>query len=114
MCNFQTFVYDSGMRSRAFLLAIGCGIALQSAIAMAGDAYKLLTEIPIGGWDILMVDPAARRLYLSHATKVVVVDIDANKVVGEIAELPRVHAFVAVPELQRGFSSNGKENTLVY
>ena len=58
--------------------------------------------------------PAARRLYLSHATKVVVVDIDANKVVGEIAELPGVHAFVAVPELQRGFSSNGKENTLVY
>jgi YVTN family beta-propeller protein len=114
MCNFQTFVYDSGMRSRTFLLAIGCGIALQSAIAMAGDAYKLLTEIPIGGeggWDILMVDPAARRLYLSHATKVVVVDIDANKVVGEIAELPGVHAFVAVPELQRGFSSNGKENT---
>lgn len=42
------------------------------------------------------------------------VDIDANKVVGEIAELPGVHAFVAVPELQRGFSSNGKENTLVY
>lgn len=59
MCNFQTFVYDSGMRSRAFLLAIGCGIALQSAIAMAGDAYKLLTEIPIGGEGLgfLMVDP---------------------------------------------------------
>ena len=67
-----------------------------------------------GGWDILTVDPATRRLYLSHATKVVVVDIDANKVVGEIAEFPGVHAFVAVPELQRGFSSNGKENTLVY
>jgi len=45
---------------------------------------------------------------------VVGVDIDANKVVGEIAEFPGVHAFVAVPELQRGFSSNGKENTLVY
>jgi len=94
-------------------MAIGYGIALQCATAMAGEAYKLLTEIPIGGeggWDVLTVDPAARRLYLSHATKVVVVDIDANKVVGEIAELPGVHAFVAVPELRRGFSSNGKEN----
>ena len=101
------------MRSRALVLAIGCGIALQCATARAGDAYKVLTEIPIGGeagWDILTVDSAARRLYLSNATKVVVVDIDANKVAGEVAELPGVHAFVAVPELQRGFSSNGREN----
>src|SRR5207253_3206780 len=81
ICNFPTFIYDSGMRSRALVLAIGCGIALQCATARAGDAYKVLTEIPIGGeagWDILTVDSAARRLYLSNATKVVVVDIDAK------------------------------------
>jgi YVTN family beta-propeller protein len=85
---------------------------LIAASAFASD-YKLLQEIPIGGeggWDILTIDDAARRLYLSHATKVVVVDIDANKVVGEIADTPGVHAFVAVPEVQRGFSTNGKEN----
>jgi YVTN family beta-propeller protein len=29
---------------------------------------------------------------------------------GEIADTPGVHAFVAVPEVQRGFSSNGKES----
>jgi YVTN family beta-propeller protein len=91
--------------SLLFALSVG-GIA-------AEDAYKLVNEIPIGGeggWDIVTIDSAARRLYLSHATKVVVVDIDANKVVAEIPDTPGVHAFVAVPELQRGFSSNGKEN----
>ena len=79
----------------------------------ADQTYRLEKEIPIGGeggWDILTIDPAGRRLYLSHATKVVVVDIDTNKVVGEIADTPGVHAFLPVPELQRGFSSNGKEN----
>src|SRR3954469_22116293 len=98
------------MRLRGWVLALGSAIALQSAVA--ADAYKLLNEIPIGGeggWDILTVDSAARRLYLSHATKVVVVNIDANKVVGEIADTPGVHAFMAVPELGVGFSSNGKE-----
>src|SRR3954452_23066889 len=87
--------------------------AFLTSNALAGEAYKFLQEIPIGGeggWDILTVDSSARRLYLSHATKIVVVDIDANKVVGEIGDTPGVHAFVAVPELQRGFSSNGKEN----
>src|SRR5437899_247636 len=51
----------------------------------------------------------ARRLYLSHATKVVVVDLEKNAIVGEIADTPGVHAFVAAPEVQRGFSTNGKE-----
>jgi YVTN family beta-propeller protein len=57
----------------------------------------------------LTIDSPANRLYLSHATKVVVVDLNKNAVVGEIVETPGVHAFVAVPEFQRGFSSNGKE-----
>jgi YVTN family beta-propeller protein len=88
-------------------------IALLCTTAAAEDAYKLVTEIPIGGeggWDILTIDSAANRLYLSHATKVVVVDLETNKVVGEIADTPGVHAFTAVPEFQRGLSSNGKEN----
>jgi len=77
------------------------------------DAYRFLSEIPIGGegsWDILTIDSAASRLYVSHATKVVVVDLNTNSVTGEIADTPGVHAFLALPEVQRGFSSNGKES----
>jgi YVTN family beta-propeller protein len=88
-------------------------LALFYAMAGAQDAYKFVTEIPIGGeggWDILTIDSNAERLYLSHATKVVVVDLNKNTVVGEVADTPGVHGFVAVPELKRGFSSNGKEN----
>src|SRR5437762_2327012 len=80
--------------------------------ATAAD-YKPIATIPIGGeegWDILTIDDASRRLYLSHASKIVMVDIDANKVIGEIADTPGVHAFVPLPKLNRGFSSNGKEN----
>jgi YVTN family beta-propeller protein len=90
---------------------IGCAIALQSAVAAQED-YKFLNEIPIGGeggWDIVTIDSAAPRLYLSHATKIIVVDLAQNAIAGEIADTPGVHGFVAVPELQRGFSSNGKE-----
>jgi YVTN family beta-propeller protein len=84
-----------------------CGIAFGS------EQYQFVKEIPIGGeggWDILTIDPVASRLYLSHATKVVVVDLNKNAIAGEIADTPGVHAFVAVPEFQRGFSSNGKES----
>ena len=60
--------------------------------------YRSVTEIPIGGeggWEHLEVDSAAHRVYLSHATKVVVVDLEKNAVVGEIADTPGVHALVA-------------------
>jgi len=99
------------MRSKT-LLPILCGLALQFSQASVVDSYKFLQEIPIGGegpWDILTIDTAARRLYLSHATKVIVVDLERNAITGEIAETPGVHGFVVAPELQRGFSSNGKE-----
>lgn len=99
------------MRAKTLLLIL-CGLALEFSQARAVDAYKFLHEIPIGGeggWDILTIDTAARRLFLSHATKVVVVDLERNAMVGEIADTLGVHGFVVAPELQRGFSSNGKE-----
>src|SRR5207248_9959432 len=95
------------------LLTIGSTLLLLGSAALADETYKFLNEIQIGGesgWDILTIDSAASRLYLSHATKVVVVDLNAHIVTGEIADTPGVHAFVPVPEVQRGFSSNGKES----
>ena len=100
------------MRVMRKLMAASAPAFLCGAAA-ANPPYQFLTEIPIGGeggWDILTIDSTASRLYLSHATKVVVVDLNKNRVAGEIADTPGVHAFVAVPEVQRGFSSNGKES----
>src|SRR3954452_1442986 len=92
---------------------IGCSLGLVCATAFCNEAYHFITEIPIGGeggWDILTIDSAASRLYVSHATKVVVVDLEKNAVVGEITDTPGVHGFIAVPEMGGGFSTNGKEN----
>src|SRR6266404_8788845 len=100
------------MRFRTLLAAV-CALGLQNAMGAGDGAYKFLSEIPIGGeggWDILTVDSPAHRLYLSHATKVVVVDLEKNAVAGEITDTPGVHGFIAAPELARGFSTNGKEN----
>lgn len=98
------------LKTRSLII---CVIAMVCGTVLAGDAYKFVNEIPIGGeggWDILTIDSVAGRLYLSHATRVVVVDLNKNAVLGEIVDTPGVHGFVAVPEFQRGFSSNGKEN----
>jgi len=75
--------------------------------------YKFIKSIPIGGedgWDYLSIDAKARKLYVTHASKIVIVDLTQDKVVGEIADTPGVHGFAVAPELGRGFSSNGAES----
>ena len=98
-----------------FIGAIVLGIlSIATGPACRADGpYRLVKEIAIGGeggWDYLSIDSAARRLYVSHATKIEVIDLDKEQVVGEIADTPGVHGFAIAHDLQRGFSSNGKED----
>ena len=83
--------------------------------AAAATGYHILSEISLGGeggWDYLTVDSAARRLYVSHGTHVVVVDLDTNKVVGDIPDTPGVHGIAIAQELNKGFISNGRGNNI--
>ena len=74
--------------------------------------YHALKEIAVGGtgaFDYLTVDPSARRLYVSHGTKVVVIDIEKDAIVGEVTDTPGIHGIAIAPDLKRGFTSNGRE-----
>ena len=64
-----------------------------------------------GGWDYLAVDSENRRLYVSHSTKVEVLNIDTHEKVGEIPNLQGVHGIVIVPKTGRGLTTNGRSNT---
>jgi YVTN family beta-propeller protein len=105
------------MRKHAALYGIAAAAVLSiiffTARPRGADApYQLIKDIPIGGeggWDYLNVDSAAKRLYVSHATKVVVVDTATDAIVGEIADTPGVHG--AVPtSVGRVVTSNGRGN----
>jgi DNA-binding beta-propeller fold protein YncE len=49
---------------------------------------------------------------VSHATHVVVVDLDSNKVVGDIPDTPGVHGIAIAADLGKGFVSNGRGNNV--
>ena len=83
--------------------------------AYAADAgYHVIKRLKIGGeggWDYLTVDGSARRLYISRGTHVMVVDLDTDKVIGDIPDTRGVHGIAVAPELNRGYTSNGKADT---
>jgi len=82
----------------------------------ATPQYHVIKKIELGGngfWDYLSVDNEARRLYVSHGTQVIVVDLETDKVVGNIPDTPGVHGIALAPELNRGFISCGQSNTAI-
>lgn len=93
------------------------GLAVNSARSHAAPpaGYHVIKKITLGGdggWDCLIVDSKARRIYISRSTHVMVFDMETEKVVGDIPNTNGVHDIAVVPELGKGFTSNGRDNSV--
>jgi len=103
------------MKRNGFLI-LGTFIALMSAaIAASAPGYHIVGTWKLGGeggWDYLKVDSDAHRLYIARATRVMVIDTESGKPVGEISDTPGVHGVALVPDIGKGFASNGREDTV--
>jgi len=96
------------------LLLLFCSLCISTISYAAEPGYHVIKKLHLGGdggWDYLTVDSTARRLYLSRSTHVMVVDIDTDRLIGDIPDTPGVHGIALAPELKRGFISNGKADT---
>jgi hypothetical protein len=63
------------------------GATLLASLGSAATNYELLKKVAVagaGGWDYVIVDESARRVYITHATQVDVMDADTLAVVGTI------------------------------
>src|SRR6266478_3292356 len=89
----------------ALVVAIFTGAILLAASAAPGaSGYKVIKTVPISGegsWDYVYVDSDARRVYVSHATQVVVLDADSYEVVGSILDTQGVHGIAIASDLGR-------------
>jgi YVTN family beta-propeller protein len=104
------------MRFRARLIIGLCSLCIGAFVLLAAAAggYHLLKKIPLGAaggggeyFDYITVDAAARRAYLSHGTEIVVLNADTGVSVGKIIGMKRNHGVALVPELDRGFITDG-------
>src|ERR1700733_7816489 len=66
-----------------------------------------------GGYDYLTVDTASERLYVSHGTKVNVLNKVTGDSIGVIPSEKDVHGIALVHELGKGYISNGGANSVL-
>jgi YVTN family beta-propeller protein len=79
------------------------------------SAFKVSARFALGGdggWDYIAYDTKGDRLFVSRATRVMVVDAAKGSLIAEIPDTPGVHGIAFNYELGKGYISNGRENTV--
>ena len=96
-----------------YVKSVLVGVFSTALLLQGATGYRVVARYPVlgdGGFDYVTIDSSARRIYISHGTKVDVLDADNGKVVGTIADTPGVHGAAIAVEFRHGFTSNGRED----
>ncbi|HEY9227393.1 MAG TPA: hypothetical protein VIP11_12140, partial [Gemmatimonadaceae bacterium] len=92
-------------------LSLLAAIALPSALAAQTFKVEKVNIGGEGGHDYISVDQSSGRVFVSRGTHVMVVDGATGKVVGDIANTPRVHGVAFAPKSNHGFTTNAGDST---
>jgi DNA-binding beta-propeller fold protein YncE len=108
------------MRELVLAVAFSCIAAPARAAPAAKPALPLtlVADVPLPGratrFDYQWVDADRRRLYIAHLgdSSLLVFDLDAQRVIAEVPQLPNVHGVVAAPDLHLLLATATSEQTL--
>ncbi len=98
----------------ASVVVLCMGWSLRAQTESAG--YEVLANIHLhgaGGWDYLTVDESTGRLFISHGTAVEVVDAKTNQFIATIENTPGVHGIAIAADLNKGFISCGRTDSVL-
>ncbi|GJJ04275.1 hypothetical protein RugamoR64_48130 [Duganella rhizosphaerae] len=76
--------------------------AIRDRIALSGD----------GKWDYASIDASHQRLYITHGNQVQVVELGTHQIAGAITGTEGAHGVAFAPELNLGFISNGRSDSV--
>jgi DNA-binding beta-propeller fold protein YncE len=105
----------SGIGVAMIVAAALAAFVLNAGAGVSPSGYRLLKRITLTGenaWDYLSIDPYARRVYVTRDNHVAVLDADSGTVVGSVPNTHGVHGVAIAPELGRGFTSNGRADSV--
>src|SRR5580698_7943604 len=121
LCPTELYIEELFMRSMRTALWLGTlslGAGLATPVIAGGTAAPNMQVLQswklggAGGWDYLTVDSAKKRLFISRATRVDVVSVETGKLIGSIPDTEGVHGIALAKALNRGFTSNGRSNSV--
>jgi DNA-binding beta-propeller fold protein YncE len=101
------------MRFSAFALTITTATAL---LAQTSPPYHVTQTYVLGGdgsWDYIVPDPPSHQLYIARQNRVMVVDEDSGKLLGEVAEVHGAHGTAIAADTGHGFATSSEDKSVV-
>lgn len=99
------------MRSAALMLLLVSATALS---AQTAPSYHITSKSLLGGhggWDYVIPDPASHRLFIAREDRLMVVDENTGKLVGEVTGIHGAHG-TAIAE-GHGFATSSEDRSIV-
>jgi DNA-binding beta-propeller fold protein YncE len=83
--------------------------------AQAGS-YRITRTYPLGGegsWDYVVPDPPNHRLFIARQNRVMVIDEDSGKLLGEVTGINGAHRIAIAASSGDGFATSGTDRSVV-
>src|SRR5579885_2328480 len=101
---------------RTLAILFGAAMLTPLALLAQGSSYHQVHEYKPGGdggWDYIYMDADSRLLYISRGNHVQVMNIDDGSVKADITGLQGVHGIAIDKKNNKGFISDGRDNSVV-
>ena len=95
------------------------GLALAGAVcllAQSSGSWRVAHTYLLGGegsWDYVVPDPPHHRLFIARQNRVMVVDEDTGKLLGEVTGIQGAHGTAVAESTGRGFATSGNDQSVV-
>ena len=97
------------------MVALAIAIA-GSLIGQSSLSYRITRRYALGGdgsWDYIVVDAPHHRLFIARQNRVMVVDEDNGKLLGEMSGIQGAHGTAVAERSGHGFATSGNDQSVV-
>ena len=98
------------IRALTFILVTAALLLAQSSSYRVTHSYLLGGD---GSWDYVVPDPPQHRLFISRQNRVMVVDEDSGKLLGEVTGIQGAHGTAVAASTGHGFATSGNDQSVV-
>jgi DNA-binding beta-propeller fold protein YncE len=101
------------MRNAVMFLALTGAVSL---FGQSSSSYRVTHTYPLGGdgsWDYVVPDPPHHRVFIARQNRLMVVDEDSGKLLGEVTGINGAHGTAVAESSGHGFATSGNDQSVV-
>ncbi len=87
-----------------------------TAVAQTPRQYRVVQTFNVGGdggWDYIVPEPAQHRVFVGRTNRVMVIDEDSGKLLGEVMGINGAHGTAIASASGHGFATSGNDQSVV-